>query len=108
ALEMDPKLAGARLDLMEIDLDEQKFAAAETQARALLERFPDDPRVHRGIGLARLGLNDPAGAIAPLRKAVESRPSEPQLRLDLARALIEGGSADQGRAELLALGTTGT
>jgi predicted Zn-dependent protease len=103
ALELDPKLEGPRLDLAEVELTSGSFEAAEAHARVLLEKFPDDPRSHRVAGLARVGLKDAKGAIAPLRKATETKPADPWLRIALAEALLETGARAEASTELGAL-----
>jgi predicted Zn-dependent protease len=101
ALEIDPKLGGPRLDLIDVELGANNPPGALSQAQILLERFPEDPRVHRGIGLAKLAMKDARGAVAPLRKATETKPSDPAVRIKLATALLDSGATAEARTVLV-------
>ncbi len=43
--------------------------------QSVLRRDPDDPRALHGLGLARIDLEEPASAVAPLSRLVEREPA---------------------------------
>ena len=72
-------------------------ALREAEAALVIDPRFSDARVLRGGVLAARG--DHAGAIGELRRAVETDPAKPVLRLDLAKVLGEAGRGDEARAE---------
>jgi tetratricopeptide (TPR) repeat protein len=60
-------------------------------------RYPNYSLAHGRLGAARLGAADPAGALAPLRRAIELDERNAEAHYHLGVALIQAG---QGRADL--------
>ena len=94
-----PRLAGAarvRPDLPGLTIDYARAlegAGRTAQAREALEalatRLPDEPSAHAQLGklLHRLGEREPA--LAELRRSLELRPQDPELRRYTERAAVE-------------------
>lgn len=56
---------------------------------------PDDPLVLTNLGLFLLETGDPANAIAPLRKAIETGQKYPEAHINLSRALLLQGNLEE-------------
>lgn len=75
----------------------------EDAERAFLDATRADPNeasAWKNLGLLRLERNDSGGSAAPLARAHELLPDDPEVTAAYARALAEGGRADQA-AQLL-------
>ncbi len=66
----------------------ERFAEAADAYDLVLARFPDDFETLNNLGNARAGLDDHAGAVAALERAVAIDPLAAPTRLNLASALI--------------------
>lgn len=77
-----------------------ELESALTMMDALLAERPQDPFFHELRGQMLLENGRIAQAVPSYRKAVELRPEEPELRVALAQALIEGDSRDADREAL--------
>jgi membrane associated rhomboid family serine protease len=73
---------------------EEPAALREARARALLVPGASEPLHLLGTALRRWGR--PAEAVEPLREAVRLAPSQVGTRVELARALFESGSVEEG------------
>lgn len=71
------------------------FAGQAATIERLRQLKPDDPLVSQRLGVARLELGDPYGALEPLESALAANPSDPVLRRDLARALVRLGRGSE-------------
>ncbi len=71
--------------------------------RAVLEREPDNPIALRGLIDTQLQLNEPQGAIEPLKKLVELEPENRQLRAFLAQIQRETGDLEGALEQLQVL-----
>jgi len=68
--------------------------------RAVLEREPDNPIALRGLIDTQLQLNEPQGAIEPLKKLVELEPENRQLRAFLAQIQQDTGDLEGALEQL--------
>ncbi|HEY5657482.1 MAG TPA: tetratricopeptide repeat protein [Myxococcota bacterium] len=73
-----------------------QFAPTIEPLRKLLESTPDDPELNHLYGLALLQTRRPDLAIWPLRKAAQDPDRAIEDGLLLARALLRGGSSEDG------------
>ena len=78
-----------------------RWRELEQTALQMLRVSADDASIHYLLGIARLKLEQPREAIAPLRMAVKLVPLDPTYRLGLSRALNAIGP--HGRQEAIAL-----
>lgn len=79
------------------------FAGQAATIETLRRLKPDDPLVAQRLGVARLELGDPYGALEPLEAALAANPTDPVLRRDLARALVRLGRGTEALALLEAI-----
>jgi putative PEP-CTERM system TPR-repeat lipoprotein len=70
---------------------------ALAEARALLERSPDDPMSHSLAAGVYLAVGQPAEARAELVRALELKPGDPGLQAALAKLDLMQGRADQAQ-----------
>ena len=68
--------------------------------RAVLEREPDNPIALRGLIDTQLQLNEPQGAIEPLKKLVQLEPENRQLRAFLAEIQQDTGDFEGALEQL--------
>lgn len=78
-------------------------ALPEGQVREFLSRHIPAPEEQPQAPPAPAVAEEPAGAIARLRRAIAAAPDKPELKLDLALALMQTGDATAAQAELDAL-----
>lgn len=74
--------------------------AAASAYEQVVAAHPDDWESWNNLGNAREALDDAAGAVKALRKAVELNPQAVQVRLNLALALRMSGDVAQAEIEL--------
>ena len=74
-------------------------AAPESQVRELLKKHGVEPGQAAKEEPAAEVVLDPHAQVVALRKAIEAEPEKPELKLDLALALLKTGAA--GEAEIL-------
>ncbi|HXY40357.1 MAG TPA: sulfatase-like hydrolase/transferase, partial [Vicinamibacteria bacterium] len=80
---------------------DREAALGEAEATLAIDPRFSDARILKAGVLATRGAYPEA--ILELRKAVETDPAKPAIRLDLARVLVEAGRADEARREYDAL-----
>jgi tetratricopeptide (TPR) repeat protein len=73
---------------------------AADQARRAAELKPDFAYAYLRWGLALGRLGEKAAALAPLRKAVECRPEDPELQLALGEALLDADRLKEAEEHL--------
>ena len=71
-------------------------------AQQAAEKMKLNPHVLHTLGLAQLRNEDIAGARKSLVTALELRPGDPTLLLDLGQALIAEGRAEDGKRQVAA------
>ncbi|HSN53400.1 MAG TPA: tetratricopeptide repeat protein, partial [Candidatus Sulfomarinibacteraceae bacterium] len=86
ALRSDPGSQRAANGLAAVLLDQRRFAEAQAVLQPATAAGADDPALHFNLGLARVGTGDWAGAVTPLRAAVELAPNLVEARVLLASA----------------------
>ena len=99
ALELEPGLRPARLELAAALVALERHAEALAQYQALLLEAPDDPDLNREAGLAAIGARDARAAEAHLERAVRARP-EPASLTALAFLLDRRGERARAAALL--------
>ncbi|HET9189658.1 MAG TPA: tetratricopeptide repeat protein, partial [Rudaea sp.] len=78
-------------------------AQPEGQVREFLARHIPAPDAQPEAVTAPAVVEKPADAIARLRREIAAAPGKPELKLDLALALMQSGDADAAQTELDAL-----
>ena len=78
-------------------------AQPEGQVREFLARHIPAPDAQPEAATAPAVVEKPADAIARLRREIAAAPGKPELKLDLALALMQSGDADAAQTELDAL-----
>ena len=76
--------------------NDEALAAVER----LLEAHPDDPRVRRRQGFARIGRGEVDEGIRILRKVTEDKPEDAVSAYELGRGLVGAGRAGEAEAVL--------
>lgn len=84
----------------EASLVTEQLRAQADGYRAVLEREPDNPIALRGLIDTQLQLNEPQGAIEPLKKLVELEPENRQLRAFLAQIQQDTGDFEGALEQL--------
>lgn len=84
------------------DTDRKKrlYRESADACRRAADLKPDLALAHYCLGRAVQGLGDLAAAVPHFRRAVECRPEVPIFQLDLLRALVDAGLADEARTRL--------
>jgi tetratricopeptide (TPR) repeat protein len=85
ALELDSKLAIARVNLAIALLYAADFPAAEKEARAAAAALPGAPEPHYVLGLVAKGENRTDEAITELEKVLAAHPNDPGANVNLAQ-----------------------
>lgn len=84
----------------EASLVTEQLQAQADGYRAVLEREPDNPIALRGLIDTQLQLNEPQGAIEPLKKLVQLEPENRQLRAFLAQIQQDTGDFEGALEQL--------
>jgi predicted Zn-dependent protease len=84
----------------EASLVTEQLRAQADGYRVVLEREPDNPIALRGLIDTQLQLNEPQGAIEPLKKLVELEPENRQLRAFLAEIQQDTGDFEGALEQL--------
>ena len=72
-----------------------RFAEAETQARELLQAFPEDFQLNDILAGTLIGQRKVVDAIAAFRRIIELRPGFAEAHCDLGNALAESGQIEE-------------
>jgi tetratricopeptide (TPR) repeat protein len=114
ALALDANHAEALYGLARLHAQERRFDVASDLAERLARQPGWEARGLRLLGLIRVDLNDPPGAVDALLGSLDHRdPGEstpaagPDVRRPLARALLQTGRPDEARDQLQSLLRTG-
>ena len=93
----EPQSASVLEALARAVFDARRYDEAATHFAELIESSPDDDYARFGLGLTRLRLGDPAGAVEQLALAAAMRPgrSEYQQALREARATLRAREKQQ-------------
>ena len=102
-LAKSPRDADALILRSDIELSKKDPKSAIADLRTVLRDQPNSIGVLRTLARAHLANGEPAIAEETLRRALESHPKDPELRLDLAQLLAQLGKADQAKAVLVDL-----
>lgn len=99
ALQAKPSNA-AVLNNLAWALGKLKNPEAVVVARRAVEAEPKAAQFQATLGAIQLGLGDPAGAEAVLRKAIDQQPSLSWAHVHLGRALLAQGKKDEAKKAL--------
>jgi Flp pilus assembly protein TadD len=80
-------------------LNNSQLEDAKSHFQSALKANPRYGEALFGLGKTEIALNSPAGAVAPLRKAVEIDPSNVEAHFVLGTALRQSGHAVEGQRE---------
>ena len=86
AIELDPKLAIAFVDLGEVFIEKHEYASAVPQLKKALELNPASEPGHQLLGYALLDAGRLQEAVTVLQKAVAKNPDDPDLLYYYGRA----------------------
>ncbi len=103
ALEIDRTIPGARLLLLELTVELREWTEARRIAEDLAKEFPEDPRVLRSLGRARLGSGDAAGALDCLRRVEAQLPEDLDVRFAVGEALSTSPNPAEGVERLISV-----
>jgi Flp pilus assembly protein TadD len=104
AIELDPGLIEAAINLSGVLIDTGQGEAAVKVVEAALEKAPADKKLLTNHALALEAAGDTAGAVTAYGKAVEAVPDDVQLRTAYVQLLAAEGSADEAKAQIAKLG----
>jgi len=102
ALRLDPRLAQAAYGFGLLLKNEGQSAEAIARLEAARGIDPEDPDILYNLGLLQARQRAFAVAVPLLKRAREIDPNSLSVRYQLARALIQAGSADAGQKEMAA------
>jgi membrane associated rhomboid family serine protease len=97
-LQLDASIVWVRLNLVELQLNKQDYAAAKQNITPLLDREPADPAVYLYYGQALAGLKDYRAAEEALRKSLQIEDSS-EAHSALAEMLRAQGRMKEADAE---------
>ena len=89
-----------RLLLAGFHLEEQAFGEAEAVAREAVAARPESYQAANMLGVALMGLGNPADAREQFGRAADLAPLSAEMRYNLARAQLALGDAQKGRESL--------
>jgi Tfp pilus assembly protein PilF len=102
ALELDPKLAEAAVNLSQMLLDQNDVKGALAVLDKALQANPKHPDLLLNRAVALESMGDKAATLAAYGAAVEARPGDPMLRAAYGGLLSEAGKRDEAIKELKA------
>lgn len=94
ALEADPKLVGASINLSALLYDKKQFDEAAKVARAGIALAKGTPELHINLAYALHGAGDHATAAKAFANAVALKPEDAELRIWHAQELLDAGDKD--------------
>jgi cytochrome c-type biogenesis protein CcmH/NrfG len=94
------RLYGKLLARAQHEWAQQRLAELTQTIDAMFALVPGDPAAMRLSGMVAHRLGDHERAVSDLRRALSSWPDDPDLHMDLGRALCACGEADAGIASL--------
>jgi tetratricopeptide (TPR) repeat protein len=100
ALEADPQLAAAHLNLAVARIKQRRLGEAEGSLRKAIGCRPDYGQAHYQLGVLLLQMRRVQQAVAPLARAVELRPNQRDYRLALATAAVTVGDLSLASEQL--------
>lgn len=106
ALELDPQLSDAALNLSALLLDQERYPEALAAAEKGLKVAPDDVGLLQNKALALLMTGEEAKAVPLLAKVVEKKPDDEGLRFMYAQAMLAAGDQAGAAKELKKLSSS--
>lgn len=100
ALERDPELVEAHVNLARIELDRGAFDAAESHLDQAAVQRPGYPAVYLVRGLVAARKGDHGRAVEAFERARQLTPDDPELLTNLGATLLERGSLAEARSIL--------
>jgi tetratricopeptide (TPR) repeat protein/thiol-disulfide isomerase/thioredoxin len=100
ALQADPQLATAHLNLAVARIKQRRLGEAEASLREAIRCWPDYGQAHYQLGVLLLQTRRVQQALAPLARAVELRPNQRDYRLALATAAATMGDLSRAAEQL--------
>lgn len=100
ALELDPKLSDAALNLSALLLDQERYDEAQSAAEKGLAVAPADVGLMQNKALSLLMTGKEAEAAPLLAKVVEKSPEAEEVRFMYAQALLASGDDERAKAQL--------
>jgi tetratricopeptide (TPR) repeat protein len=100
ALELDPKMADAHLNLGKLYHDTKEWEKAETHYRSAVEHAPCEPEPHFNLGVLLEDLKQPGEAICAYREAIKQDPSFADAHYNLGLLLESVGKKAEAIAHL--------
>lgn len=97
AIELDPLNRRAQLFRIKVRLQQQRWAEALALAEALAEVRDGDAYVINALGLARLGVDDIAGARDAFRRALDADVGFADPAMNLAKLYLRDGDSGSAR-----------
>ena len=91
ALELQPGLPVAAINLADVERLEGNSTASVTVIEAALQHFPEDPGLQHALGLALIRSGERHAALASLERAAKLAPGEPRYAYVFAVALHDLG-----------------
>jgi Tfp pilus assembly protein PilF len=100
ALELDPKLSDAALNLSALLLDQERYEESAAAADRGLKSAPDDTGLLQNKGMALLMAGSAKEALPLLTKASQRKPEDQELKFMLAQAALSSGDEGTAKAQL--------
>jgi tetratricopeptide (TPR) repeat protein len=94
AIKLDPGCPDALLNLGEMYLLAHRLEDARARFASYLERFPDDPAAHLGLGKTLAELGDHPAAVGHIDRAAELTPRDTRPLLERSRIDLFSGKLD--------------
>ncbi len=104
ALELDPNLLEAAINLSGVLIDTEQGVAAVKVVESALQKAPNDKNLLTNHALALEAAGDMPGALTAYGKAVEQSPDDVQLRLAYVQVLAGAEQFDIAREQIGKLG----